>query len=541
MFFFNFFILFPAFVKAEIFASGSDDGFVKIWSAYTNLRTLGPHFSPVMSLEFFPKFILACGLKNQNIFIWDWFNSSLIRNFSAHNGAISDLLNINNNLLISCSTDSKIKIWNMTNFYLIKTINHEEPVIMVRYFESYIFSLSLEKNFIFIEIVLNSEIRLIYENNKIGKYDVYAEKLSHVSDRAIKIFENGRLVQENNNQIESPEGTVLFKDYLDLNVNCIELIGERFIAAWNSQFKDFSIHIFHETNGSIYRKLTGHTDAINKIKYLKNGKNVSSKIFNQDISELVINAQSSTKIIESVSKSNLSNLNTEHSGFMSTFFTSTSQFTSVSKLEKVKYIDLSLLPKKDLLLILSDNNDLTDCLLNCTNRGACILLSNNKFACECNKNFVGSSCQFDIRPCSSSPCLNNGTCIDKTSRNMSDFNQSYICECRPYYNGTNCEHEIDLCKNKACSKQGYCFQENHEAKCKCFKSYNGDECQIESNENLFTKYFVKATLIISICVICFTFLTFMFIDLFNIFMPQTKRSYRKTNEKRLFKKYFYQP
>ena len=36
------------------------------------------------------------------------------------------------------------------------------------------------------------------------------------------------------------------------------------------------------------------------------------------------------------------------------------------------------------------------------------------------------------KPCFSSPCLNNGVCVDE--------NTSYRCECRPGYSGNNCQN-----------------------------------------------------------------------------------------------------
>ena len=56
--------------------------------------------------------------------------------------------------------------------------------------------------------------------------------------------------------------------------------------------------------------------------------------------------------------------------------------------------------------------------------------STRKFIELCNAN-DGFLTSVDIDDCSSSPCRNDGTCIDKINR--------YICNCKSGYNGTVCE------------------------------------------------------------------------------------------------------
>jgi hypothetical protein len=129
---------------------------------------------------------------------------------------------------------------------------------------------------------------------------------------------------------------------------------------------------------------------------------------------------------------------------------------------------------------------MTACLVNCSNQGVCKLNAQTlKYFCECNQYFTGKSCQTDERPCSqSNKCLNNGKCVN--SQNLISF----TCQCPqngPFY-GQYCEHIINLCENVTCSSHGYCKQSQNEIKCKCFKGYNGDKCEIESNSSKATKY-----------------------------------------------------
>ena len=151
---------------------------------------------------------------------------------------------------------------------------------------------------------------------------------------------------------------------------------------------------------------------------------------------------------------------------------------------------------KQILNILESKNDVSSCLSNCSNQGVC-KLSNQTYICECNDYFTGKSCQNDQRPCTkSNKCLNNGTCI-----NSLDLT-SFSCKCpeNGVFYGQYCENIKNLCENETCSLHGYCHQQQSEIKCKCFKGFNGDNCELESNEVKAVKSFQWTTTII--CIMC---------------------------------------
>ncbi|XP_060568817.1 delta-like protein 4 [Ruditapes philippinarum] len=52
-------------------------------------------------------------------------------------------------------------------------------------------------------------------------------------------------------------------------------------------------------------------------------------------------------------------------------------------------------------------------------------------ACDCVPGYYGTCCQYEIYECSSSPCKNGGTCIDKVN--------GFSCTCPPRLYGTYCE------------------------------------------------------------------------------------------------------
>ena len=134
--------------------------------------------------------------------------------------------------------------------------------------------------------------------------------------------------------------------------------------------------------------------------------------------------------------------------------------------------------------LITGKYDLTDCLSNCSNHGSCVFSTSNRFSCSCDKHYGGPSCEINLRPCFSSPCRNNGTCLDYSSGLNTNQTNMYTCECDDIYYGTNCELEIDICANETCSKKGVCYKENKEPTCKCFASYSGKKCEIEEEVNL---------------------------------------------------------
>jgi len=146
-----------------------------------------------------------------------------------------------------------------------------------------------------------------------------------------------------------------------------------------------------------------------------------------------------------------------------------------------------------LRILQSNDGDMSSCLSNCSNKGMCLLNSQmQKYLCECDEYFTGVSCQTDTRPCArSNKCLNNGTCINS-------FNStSFTCECQAdgLYYGQYCENIKNLCENVKCSSHGYCAQIQSDVQCKCFKGYEGKQCETESFKIKSVKKFKKTATI----------------------------------------------
>ena len=172
--------------------------------------------------------------------------------------------------------------------------------------------------------------------------------------------------------------------------------------------------------------------------------------------------------------------------------------------------------------ILTSNIDLSDCLSNCSNSSECKFVQ-DKFSCSCSTYYIGATCATDIRPCSSSPCLNNGTCI----QNLTDLSSpTYYCDCGLLFNGENCEIKIDVCQNETCLNNGKCIDSNNKPKCKCFDLYSGTRCETVSESLGRINTIRTSATRVAILIICLLYLFVVFLDVTRKFSTK-KRSFKK--------------
>lgn len=155
--------------------------------------------------------------------------------------------------------------------------------------------------------------------------------------------------------------------------------------------------------------------------------------------------------------------------------------------------------------------DITGCLQNCSNSGTCVFNDETeKIECDCDTGFYGSSCDKSKSLCSSSPCRNNGTCVDVAGNET-----GFYCICdRRYFYGVNCEWEVDVCTNLTCKNKGICKknEETLEPECSCLKYYSGGECQVMSQTLKIIKNVISASSIIAIIIICLFYLMIIMCD-----------------------------
>jgi len=180
----------------------------------------------------------------------------------------------------------------------------------------------------------------------------------------------------------------------------------------------------------------------------------------------------------------------------------------------------------------ASGSGLTSCLLSCSNKGKCRQdSSTGKLYCACDESyFTGDSCQYDIRPCSSSPCLNGASCS-----NIFDTNSSlFECNCRSAFYGTNCQNIKDLCENLTCIKgQGTCRidygNSDPSSSCMCLKGYLGEDCSQISTSLQVHNAIVSVTTILTILIISLFWAFILFMDYLKYFVIKNKRA-KKTKK-----------
>ncbi|XP_053382289.1 delta-like protein D isoform X3 [Mercenaria mercenaria] len=75
----------------------------------------------------------------------------------------------------------------------------------------------------------------------------------------------------------------------------------------------------------------------------------------------------------------------------------------------------------------------------CLNNGTCVDNGNGTFTCICESGYTDTNCSVLASGiCDSSPCLNNGTCVD-------NGNGTFTCICESGYTGTNCSEAVEPC------------------------------------------------------------------------------------------------
>ena len=75
---------------------------------------------------------------------------------------------------------------------------------------------------------------------------------------------------------------------------------------------------------------------------------------------------------------------------------------------------------------------------------------------------------YTINACASSPCQNNGSCVNGGN--------AYTCTCVAGYTGENCQNDFDDCASAPCQNGGSCVDDGNAYTCTCVSGYTGTDC-----------------------------------------------------------------
>ncbi len=116
------------FPNSDLLISCSWDSTIKLWNK-RNLTLLRTYVSQqAIALEVFKNGESFVSSSTNGITFWSIYNETKLRTINASSAVIS-LKMINKEILASGQADGTVKLWNITNYELIKTFyNHDSPV-----------------------------------------------------------------------------------------------------------------------------------------------------------------------------------------------------------------------------------------------------------------------------------------------------------------------------------------------------------------------------------------------------------------------------
>lgn len=117
--------------------------------------------------------------------------------------------------------------------------------------------------------------------------------------------------------------------------------------------------------------------------------------------------------------------------------------------------------------------------------GSTCVVRNGKWNCHCKPGHLGRHCE--LVPCDWLPCHPNAICINIDDKNTTI--NSYKCECSPGYQGDDCTIRINHCKTSPCQNNGICINNLTNYTCDCPSNFDGTNCEIKLTSDFLLNFF----------------------------------------------------
>lgn len=261
-------------LKNSLFASGSDDNSIKIWDSDKKslIKTLTGHVFHVNFLLNLKENVMI-SVSKAEIYAWDLTSYKKIKTISSSSGhslIITSMLKVSNDLIMTSSMDTTIKLWNISSSFSGQNRNqltlsgHSDSVTSIVFIgNNRIASGSYDKTIKIWDFSTGFLIKTLYGHEDYVNCLVYLgqnQLASGSDDGTIKIWntETGSLIMT----LEGHESYVSSLVYIEDKQILASAGYDNLVILWK----------LSNSTGTIFKKLISHTDIVATLAYIGNNQ-----------------------------------------------------------------------------------------------------------------------------------------------------------------------------------------------------------------------------------------------------------------------------